>query len=229
MDCQLKIQDLGKIDYEQALQKQRELQKYVIDQRNGSPSPFHLLLLEHDPPVITMTKRPEAKEHLIATEDQLLKAGVTTCDTDRGGDITYHGVGQLVGYPICDLNALSLRIHSYMRFLESVLIDVLGEFGIQAHRDKCATGVWVGDAKICALGVRVSRWVSMHGFALNVDPNMQHFDLIVPCGLAGRKVTSMRILLGDTCPSMVEVKETISTIFSNSISRQAQVQQEPRS
>ena len=175
-----------------------------------------------------MTKRPEAKEHLIATEDQLLKAGVTTCDTDRGGDITYHGVGQLVGYPICDLNALSLRIHSYMRFLESVLIDVLGEFGIQAHRDKCATGVWVGDAKICALGVRVSRWVSMHGFALNVDPNMQHFDLIVPCGLAGRKVTSMRILLGDTCPSMVEVKETISTIFSNSISRQAQVQQEPR-
>jgi lipoyl(octanoyl) transferase len=228
MNCQLKIQDLGKIAYEEALEKQRVLQKFVIDQRNGNPSPFHLLLLEHDPPVITMTKRPAALKHLVASQEQLTKAGVTTCNTDRGGDITYHGSGQLVGYPICDLNALSLRIHSYMRFLESILIDVLGEYGIKSHRDKCATGVWVGDAKICAMGVRVSRWVSMHGFALNVDPNMQHFDFIVPCGLAGRKVTSMRELLGDACPSMAEVKKTVSTIFSDSISRQAQVQQELR-
>jgi lipoate-protein ligase B len=228
MDCQLKIQDLGKIAYEDALEKQRKLQKFVIDQRNETASPFHLLLLEHDPPVITMTKRPGAKEHLIASDEQLSKAGVTTCNTDRGGDITYHGTGQLVGYPICDLNELSLRIHSYMRFLESILVDVLGEYGINSHRDKCATGVWVGDAKICAMGVRVSRWVSMHGFALNVDPNMQHFDFIVPCGLAGRKVTSMRELLGDACPSMAEVKQTVSAIFSDSVSRQAQVQQEPR-
>ena len=150
------------------------------------------------------------------------------CETNRGGDITYHGAGQLVGYPILDLNELSLRIHGYMRFLESSIIDVLQNYGIEAQRDECATGVWVGGAKICAMGVRVSKWVSMHGFALNVDPNMEHFNLIVPCGLAGRKVTSMRELLGEKCPRMAEVKEMVSTVFAEAISRQAQVRQEPR-
>jgi len=228
MSCQLKIQDLRKIAYEVALEKQQELQKYVIDKRAGSPSPFHLLLLEHDPPVITVSKRPDAHKHLIASEQELQEAGVVVCQTDRGGDITYHGRGQLVGYPICDLNALSLRIHSYMRFLESIIIGVLAEHEIEGRRDDCATGVWVGNAKICAMGVRVSRWVSMHGFALNVNPNMDHFNLIVPCGLAGRSVTSMREILGEKCPSVEEVKKTVSTIFGGAISRRAQVQQEPR-
>jgi|JYMV01.1.fsa_nt_gi lipoyl(octanoyl) transferase len=227
MSCQLNIQDLGKIPYMRALEKQRALQKIVIKNRESTPTPFHLLLLEHEPAVITMSKRAGSKEHLLATESQLKKAGVEVCATDRGGDITYHGTGQLVGYPICDLNALSLRIHSYMRFLESTIIEVLGNFGIEAHRDSCATGVWVGDAKICAMGVRVSRWVSMHGFALNVNPNMEHFNLIVPCGLAGRNITSMQLLLGDSCPSMKEVKEVVSESFRVAITRQSQVQREP--
>jgi lipoyl(octanoyl) transferase len=228
MSCKLKIQELGKIAYEPAFEQQVSLQKYVSDSRGDSPDPFHLLLLEHDPPVITVSKRPSAKKHLLATPLQLEAAGVVVCETNRGGDITYHGPGQLVGYPILDLNGLSLRIHSYMRFLETIIIDVLGEFDIEAHRDKCATGVWVGNAKICAMGVRVSRWVSMHGFALNVEPNMDHFNLIVPCGLAGRQVTSMRTLLEETCPSMDDVKKIVSSVFAEAVNRQAQVQQEPR-
>ena len=228
MFCQPKIQDLGKIAYEMALEKQRALQKYVIDQRNVSPSPFHLLLLEHEPPVITMSKRPGVTKHLVVSRQQVQEAGVEICLTDRGGDITYHGLGQLVCYPICDLNELSLRIHSYMRFLESIVIEVLEVYGIEGKRDNCATGVWVGDAKICAMGVRVSRWVSMHGFALNVNPNMNHFNLIVPCGLAGRRVTSMQEILGEKCPSMSEIKRVVTEKFQRAINRQAQVQQEPR-
>jgi lipoyl(octanoyl) transferase len=144
-------------------------------------------------------------------------------ETDRGGDITYHGPGQLVAYPILDLNAFGLRLHSYMRFLEDVVIATIAGFGITGVRDPGATGVWVaperggaeasapGGAarKICAMGVRVSRWVSMHGLALNVTTNLAHFDLIVPCGLAGRAVTSMERELGAACPSMDEVKAAL--------------------
>ena len=227
--CQLQIQDLGKIAYEQALKVQRTVQRSVIEQRGcENAQPFHLLLLEHDPPVITISKRKGVQQHLLASEQQLDEAGVTVCNTDRGGDITYHGPDQLVGYSICDLNALSLRLHGYMRFLESCIIDVLVQFDIDAHRDDCATGVWVGDSKICAMGVRISRWVSMHGFAINVAPNLSHFDLIVPCGLAGRTVTSMSQVLGDNCPSMDEVKSVVSKTFEVAIERQAQVQQAPR-
>ena len=227
--CQLQIQDLGKIAYEPALELQREVQRSVIDQRGCENAElFHLLILEHDPPVITVSRRQGAHQHLVASEQQLDEAGVTVCNTDRGGDITYHGPGQIVGYSICDLNALSLRLHGYMRFLESCIIDVLAQFDIEAHRDKCATGVWVGDSKICAMGVRISRWVSMHGFAINVSPNLTHFDLIVPCGLAGRTVTSMSHLLGDKCPSIEEVKSVVANTFGMAIERQAQVQQAPR-
>lgn len=228
MPCELNIQDLGKISYEVAFEKQLALQKHVAVRRASAPESFHLLLLEHEPAVITVSKRPKSREHLLATSQQLADAGVVVCETNRGGDITYHGAGQLVGYPILDLNELSLRIHGYMRFLESIIIDALQHYGIEAQRDACATGVWVDGAKICAMGVRVSRWVSMHGFALNVDPNMEHFDLIVPCGLAGRKVTSMREILGGKCPSMPEVKEIIANKFAEAVSRQALVQQEPR-
>jgi len=228
MTCQLQIQDLGKIAYEPALLEQRTLQQDVIDAREkGHTSPFHLLLLEHDPPVITVSKRPAAKKHLLATEQQLSEACVKICQTDRGGDITYHGPGQLVGYPICDLNALSLRIHGYMRFLEGCIIDALLQFGINGHRDDCATGVWVEGRKICAMGVRVTKWVSMHGFALNVAPNLDHFSLIIPCGLTGRSVTSMHQILGDQCPTMDEVKAVVSSTFERAIASQAQAQQEP--
>ena len=151
-------------------------------------------------------------------------------ETDRGGDITFHGPGQLVGYPILDLNELDLKMHGYLRFLEQVVIEVLRRFGIDAGRDECATGVWVADAKICAMGIRVSRWVSMHGFALNVDPDMACFDLIVPCGLAGRSVTSMRALLGDECPSMEAVKAVAAEVFEQELlsRRRPRVQTTPR-
>jgi lipoate-protein ligase B len=228
MLCQLETSDLGKMAYEPALELQRVVQQGVIERRGGSnPSPFHLLLVEHDPPVITISKRPEVKKHLLASTEQLENAEVQLCQTDRGGDITYHGPGQLVGYLICDLNALSLRLHGYMRFLEGTIINVLDTFGIKGHRDDCATGVWVENAKVCAMGVRISRWVSMHGFALNVAPNMDHYNLIVPCGLTGRSVTSMQLILDKHCPTMETVKEVVTNTFTMAIGNQAQVQKEP--
>jgi lipoate-protein ligase B len=192
---------------------------------------MHLLLLEHVPPVITIPARRGASNHLIATGSQLRGAGVQVAPTDRGGDITYHGPGQLVAYPILDLNALGLRLHEYMRFLEQAVMDVLDGFGIAAHRVLGATGVWVGGgaaarrdppaigrgpqplAKICAMGVRVSRWVSMHGLALNVTTDLSHFDLIVPCGLAGLGVTSMERELGARCPAMPQVKAALADVM----------------
>ncbi|MDP7005631.1 MAG: lipoyl(octanoyl) transferase LipB [Phycisphaerales bacterium] len=229
MSCQLNIEDLGKIAYEQALELQRITQKKVIELR-GDPSPtqFNLLLLEHDPPVITVSKRKDVLKNLVSTKGQLAQHGVKVVNTDRGGDITYHGLGQLVGYPIFDLNALSLRLHGYMRFLEGTIINALKHFGIDGERDECATGVWVDGEKICAMGVRVSRWVSMHGFALNVNPNMEHFKLIIPCGLEGRKVTSLQQLLLGSCPSMSEVKKVVANEFKKTIADQVQVQKEHR-
>lgn len=229
MPCQLEIKDLGKMTYSSALDLQRIVQKEVIENRTTQHStPFRLLLVEHDPPVITMSRRTSAKDNLLASEQALDEMGVQLCQTDRGGDITYHGTGQLVGYPIFDLNAMHLRLHGYMRFLEQTIIDVLHQFKIQGKRDTCATGVWVEGEKICAMGVRISRWVSMHGFALNVSPNMEHFNLIVPCGLSGREVTSMQQLLEAQCPSMDEVKKVVSNQFQIAIEHQVQVQKEHR-
>jgi lipoyl(octanoyl) transferase len=223
MSCTLQISDLGSVPYEEALELQRQTHREIVEMRtNGSFSPSRLLLLEHDPPVITQSKRPRGGEHLLATAEQLAESGVQLCKTDRGGDITYHGPGQLVGYPICDLNALSLRIHGYMRFLEECIIDALAKFDIKGERDECATGVWVDGSKICAMGVRVSKWVSMHGFALNVTTNLNHFDFIVPCGLAGRSVTSMKEIIGAQCPSMDEVKQVVSDVFTTAVSEQSQ-------
>lgn len=231
MTCQLDIHDLGRAPYEPTLQLQRRHQQEVIEGRDQqAPRPFRLLLVEHDPPVVTISRRPGAREHLVACDAQLQEAGVEVRETDRGGDITFHGPGQLVGYPILDLNELDLKMHGYLRFLEQVVIEVLRRFGIDAGRDECATGVWVADAKICAMGIRVSRWVSMHGFALNVDPDMACFDLIVPCGLAGRSVTSMRALLGDECPSMEAVKAVAAEVFEQELlsRRRPRVQTTPR-
>ncbi|MBY0307772.1 MAG: lipoyl(octanoyl) transferase LipB [Phycisphaerales bacterium] len=167
-----------------------------------------ILLVEHDP-VITISNRPTAASHLTATPAMLERAGVAVEPTDRGGDITYHGPGQLVVYPILDLNRLHLRLHDYMRLLEEAVIRTLAVYGVEGRREAGATGVWMpaggSTSKIAAMGVRVRKWVSMHGLALNVDPDLSHFDLIVPCGLAGRTVTSMRRVLGEA-PAMEEVK-----------------------
>lgn len=214
----LDVTDLGRLPYGEAFAQQRRVQREVIAARDSEEEGgrFRLLLVEHEPPVITVSRRKGARSHLIASPEQLAAAGVEVAETDRGGDITYHGPGQLVAYPILDLNALGLRLHGYMRFLEQAAINTLARWGIEGRRDPEATGVWVstpesrGDAKICAMGVRVARWVSMHGLALNVRTNLEHFNLIVPCGLTGRRVTSMAEQLGeDRCPAMAAVKDEL--------------------
>lgn len=182
----------------------------------GRPEVGRLLLVEHDP-VITFGRRPGAGGNLVAGQEALARHGVALAHSDRGGDITYHGLGQLVAYPILDLNVLNLGLHDYMRLLESAVIRLLSEFGVIGHREPGATGVWVDlpgpdttvRAKICAMGVRIRRWVSMHGLALNVTTNLDHFGLIVPCGLAGRKVSSLAELLGDARPDLPRVREAI--------------------
>jgi lipoate-protein ligase B len=200
----------GRTRYRDAVELQRtHLEAVLASRESGSPERGRIILTEHEP-VITVTRRPDAQSHVLFSQAALSARGVEVCETDRGGDVTYHGPGQLVCYPIIDLNRAGLRIHEYMRALEEAVMRVLARFGIECRRDPEATGVWVPrgsgpDAKICAMGVRVRRWVSMHGLAINVDPDMSHFGLIVPCGLAGRPVTSMKEIAGEACPSMDEV------------------------
>ncbi|MCE9620299.1 MAG: lipoyl(octanoyl) transferase LipB [Planctomycetes bacterium] len=219
----LQITDLGRMAYADALARQREAHAEVLAAR-AARGKMQLLLVEHDPQVITVSRRPTAGRNILASDERLAALGVQRVETDRGGDVTWHGPGQLVAYPILDLERMGLRIHGYMRFLEEIVIGVLSDFGVPARRDPEATGVWTGaedrpGLKICAMGVRVSRWVSMHGLALNVDPDLRAFDLIVPCGLAGRGVTSMRQELGKKCPSMDEVKAALSQRISAGVAR----------
>jgi lipoyl(octanoyl) transferase len=197
----LEILRPGSIDYQAGLALQRERHARVLEARAAGLRRGSILLLEHDPPVVTVSRRPGAAENVRASAEMLAACGVEREETDRGGDVTYHGPGQLVAYAMVDLNDLGLRIHGWIRLLEQVLIDSLETFGLPAGRDAGATGVWVGRTpedpdghggrKIAAIGVRVSRWATMHGLALNVDPDLSHFDLIVPCGLLGRPVTSI--------------------------------------
>lgn len=213
------VVDLGRLSYAHAYDEQVRFLERVLAARETRPegrsSAGYLLLVEHDPPVITISKRPVAAEHLLASTELLANAGIEIQPTDRGGDITYHGPGQLVAYPILDLNLLGLRLHDYMRTLEDAVIAVCEGFGVGAVRDQHATGVWAADdtgvaeRKICAMGVRVKRWVSMHGLALNVTTDLSHFGYIVPCGLVGRPVTSLRRELGDRSPTMAETKEAL--------------------
>ncbi|MAT82205.1 MAG: lipoyl(octanoyl) transferase [Phycisphaerae bacterium] len=218
----IQIIDLGHMPYAEALAEQRRRQQRVIESRDTGLPRMDLLIVEHDPPVITISNRPGARDHLLASEAQLEARGVEVHSTDRGGDITWHGPGQIVMYPILDLNRLHLRLHAYLRWLEEIVIRTLEQWQITGHRDCEATGVWVGEEgkpsrKICAMGVRVSRWVTMHGLALNVNPDLTHFDLIVPCGLADRSVTSMANELGDAAPSLDEVKTALRAQFVQSI------------
>lgn len=211
--------DTGRIAYPEGVELQRRHHEDVLAARDsGSPLLGRVLMVEHDP-VITVTRRPDAPGHVLHDTGHLARIGVAVCETDRGGDVTYHGPGQLVCYPIVDLNRLRLRIHEYMRTMEDAVIATLARFGIGSQRDPEATGVWVpsakgggeggADAKVCAMGVRVRRWVTMHGLAINVDPDMSHFGLIVPCGLAGRPVTSMKENVGDQCPSLDAVADVL--------------------
>jgi lipoyl(octanoyl) transferase len=178
------IHDLGRVGYAEAF----ELQRYLVERRKQGLIPDQLLLLEH-PHVITLGRSGRV-EHLLAGEDELRREGVAFHHSDRGGDITYHGPGQVVGYPILDLREWKRDVTAYVRAVEQVLIDTLSEFGISAGRVPGCTGVWVDGRKVAAIGVHISRWITSHGFALNVTTDLSYFQYIVPCGLA-KPVTSM--------------------------------------
>lgn len=218
----VEVHDLGRMDYAAALERQRAEHSAVVEGRERRV-PMRLLLVEHDPPVITVSRRPDAGRHVIASDERLAELGVQRIETDRGGDVTWHGPGQLVAYPILDLHRLDLRIHGYMRFLEQAVIDTLEGWGVRGLRDEAATGVWVGSGtpqrKICAMGVRVSRWATLHGLALNVAPDLAQFGLIVPCGLVGRPVTSLAAELGAAAPSMPQAKSALSGTLVRAVER----------
>lgn len=196
---------LGPVAYQPTL----ELQHALVQRVQAQGDRRVLLLLEHDPPVITFGRTADEANLLVGAE-RLAREGIQTHAISRGGDVTYHGPGQLVGYPIVHLQQRGRDVRQFLRDLEEVLIRTLRRFGLTGTRVEGMTGVWVGGEKIAAIGVAVSRWVTYHGFALNVCPNLAHFDLIVPCGLTGKRVTSLAKLLGravavsETIPALIE-------------------------
>ena len=195
------LKDLGRVGYAEAF----EIQRALVERRKRGEIPDQFLIVEH-PPVVTMGRNGH-EENLLADPDMLARAGIEFHRTDRGGDVTFHGPGQIVGYPIFDLREWKRDVVAYVRGIEEMLIGALAEFGIEGGRQKGATGVWVstpgGAAKIAAIGVHISRWVTSHGFALNLDTDLTYFRYIVPCGLT-QPVTSMRELGSDaTRPQVV--------------------------
>ena len=202
------VRKLGLVSYQAGLDLQAEL----VAQRKRGEIGDQLLLLEH-PDVITLGARTRSdRSHVLASDDELAEQGVALFETGRGGDVTYHGPGQLVGYPILDLKPDRCDVHRYVRDLEEVLVRAVADFGIIAGRVQGLTGIWVGPAeretKLGAIGVRISRWVTSHGFALNVNTDLSRFGLIVPCGITDRGVTSMRQILGRPVP-MAEVEDAV--------------------
>lgn len=219
----LTIQDLGFKDYKQTWDYQEELFKGIVDIKsanrnleNPKPTPNYFLFVEH-PHVYTLGKSGDMS-NLLLNEEQLQAKGATFYKINRGGDITYHGPGQIVGYPILDLDNFFTDIHKYLRFLEESIILTLADYGIKSERSPGETGVWldVGTPfarKICAMGVRASRWVTMHGFALNVNADLGYFDNIIPCGIRGKAVTSLNVELGIERVDEAEVKQRILKHF----------------
>jgi lipoyl(octanoyl) transferase len=198
------------VPYTEALALQRSL---VEDRRAGRIGDT-LLLLEH-PHVLTLGVRGDGgRSHILATDEALASRGIEVHETGRGGDITYHGPGQIVGYPIVDLNPDRRDVHRYVRDLETVLIRTAADYSIEAERVEGLTGVWVGNEKLAAIGVRIARWITSHGFALNVSTDLDQFNLIVPCGITDRGVTSLASLLGRPI-DMAEVEFRIIEHFAN--------------
>jgi lipoate-protein ligase B len=197
--------DLGLLKYTDAWAAQEAAHAEVA--AGGEP---RVLIVEH-PPVITFGRRGDTGGHLLASEEQLRAMGVELVHSDRGGDITFHGPGQVVAYPIVRLADHQLSVGGYVHRLESAVVGLLAEWGISAKADPAAVGVWVRhretEAKICAIGVRIRKGASLHGVALNVNTDLSFFNLIVPCGLAGRPVTSLRDMLGDRAPGMDAVRD----------------------
>jgi lipoyl(octanoyl) transferase len=206
----VEVRRLGPVGYQDAL----DLQADLVEQRRRDEIGDVLLLLEH-PPVITLgVKARNTRTNILATDAQLAAEGVGLFQSGRGRDVTYHGPGQLVGYPIFNLNPHRRDVHKYVRDIEQALIDAVAAFGITAGRVPGLTGIWVDQNKLAAIGVRISRWITSHGFALNVATNLSHFDLIVPCGIQDRGVTSMDRLLGRDVP-MAEVESAVELAFRN--------------
>jgi len=203
----LQVRRFAVLPYDESLALQREL---VADRQAGR-IPDTLLLVEH-PPVLTVGVRGDGgRSHILVSAEALAARGMQVSETGRGGDVTYHGPGQVVGYPILDLKPDRCDVHRYVRDLEEVLIRVAADFGIETGREPGLTGVWAGHEKLAAIGVRISRWVTSHGFALNVTTDLRDFDLIVPCGIADRGVTSLARL--GAAASRAQVEDRIVVRF----------------
>jgi lipoyl(octanoyl) transferase len=224
----VRVRQLGLVTYEAATALQQDLFQQTIDQKihnrrnpdDQTPTAQHLLFVEH-PPVYTLGKSGD-KNNLLVNNTTLKEKGASFFKTNRGGDITFHGPGQLVGYPILDLDCFFTDIHKYLRFLEECVIATLAVYNIEATRSNGETGVWLdvegaNPRKICAMGIRTSRWVTMHGFALNVNTDLSFFDYIIPCGIADKSITSMAKELGaavDIQEVIKKFKEHFSRIFA---------------
>ena len=225
MNKTIQFLELGQMDYKEAWDYQEQLFKEILDikianrrEESATETPNYLLLIEH-PHVYTLGKSGDMANMLL-NEKQLEAKGASFYKINRGGDITYHGPGQIVGYPILDLENFFTDIHKYLRLLEEMVILTLAEYGIAGTRSEGETGVWldVGTPfarKICAMGVRASRWVTMHGFAFNVNADLGYFDNIIPCGIRGKAVTSLNVELGVEKVNEDEVKEKLLNHFAN--------------
>lgn len=224
MNKEIKVLELGQRDYKETWDFQEELFEKILNikvqnrrESSNLATENHLIFVEH-PHVYTLGKSGDL-DNLLLDEKQLAEKGATFYKINRGGDITYHGPGQIVGYPILDLENFFTDIHKYLRFLEEMVILTLAEYGLKAERSKGETGVWldVGTPfarKICAMGVRASRWVTMHGFALNVNADLGYFDNIVPCGIKDKAVTSLNVELGKSEIPVEEVKAKLKKHFA---------------
>ena len=199
MELPFAVRDLGRLGYRDAWRVQHEVHDAVA---RGDAAPT-VLLVEH-PPVITFGRKG-GRDHLRVSPESLAARGFELIDIERGGDVTYHGPGQLVGYPILPIGR---RVRDYLRRLEAAVVDLAAEYGVQAEGSPGYAGVWIGDAKLCAIGVAIKRGVSFHGFALNVATDLSHFDTIVPCGLEGKTVTSLSALTGRAV-TMAEAKQRL--------------------
>jgi len=209
-----KVYRLGLVDYQDAL----KLQFSILEKRMKEEIEDVLLLLQH-PPTFTIGRSGKT-ENLLSNIEELKKRGIHFEEISRGGDITYHGPGQLVGYPIVDLNKFRRDIHRYLRNVEEMIIYALSDFHIKAGRINALTGVWVNEEKIASIGVGVRRWITYHGFALNVNTDLSYFDMIIPCGIPGAKITSMQKLLGEREDvNMIKVESSIINAFSRVFNR----------
>jgi len=194
------------------------LQRSLVDGKKAGDATDYLVLVEH-PPVVTLGRKAE-EGHLVVPREALAARGIDVADIERGGDVTYHGPGQLVGYPIVDIKQRGIALDKYLRLLEEALIETLLAFGVEGSRRKGLTGVWTAQGKVAAIGVAVTRWITFHGFALNVNIDPAEFGVIVPCGLAGEKVTSMRAVLGRPV-DMNEVKRVVADALEKALAKES--------